>query len=324
MFILFFNNIHTFLIHCINHYKRSAKYATYSLYMNLTVLKRVCCATLLLSLFLAGAYAVPLKGIKVLVYTKNGKGYVHDNIAASVACIQKLGRQNDFKVDVSDDPSVYTDQNLKQYTLLIFPSTNNDVFDTDAQRLAFRHYIEAGGGFVGLHSAVGTERNWTWFKQMLGGTFAWHPPHQKFTVRVIEPAHTTVMSLPLNSEPPLGDECYFLKEYYPGIQVTLVSDLSTLNPRDSVNIKKYNDSLGTLLPSEWYQHFDGGNIWITTLGHDKEYYSRPDFSAHILSGIQYVAGQSAKLNYAKAYADNRDTPLNYKPSPQLNTQQHGR
>ncbi|MBC7400953.1 MAG: ThuA domain-containing protein, partial [Mucilaginibacter sp.] len=87
--------------------------------MNLIVLKRICSVALLLSLFFTWAYGVPLKGIKVLVYTKNGKGYVHDNIAASVACIQKLGKENGFKVDVSDDPAVYTDQNLKQYTLLI-------------------------------------------------------------------------------------------------------------------------------------------------------------------------------------------------------------
>jgi type 1 glutamine amidotransferase len=292
--------------------------------MNLIVLKRICIATLLLSLFFIGAYAVPLKGIKVLVYTKNGKGYVHDNIAASVACIQKLGRENGFKVDVSDDPAVYTDQNLKQYTILIFPSTNNDVFDTDAQRLAFRHYIEAGGSFVGLHSAVGTERNWTWFKQMLGGSFAWHPPHQKYTVRVIDPLHPTVQGLPLAWEPALGDECYFLKEFYPGIKVTAVHDISTLNPRDSVSIKKYAGSFGSLMPAEWYQRFDGGNIWITTLGHDKEYYQRADFSAHVLSGIQYIAAQSAKLDYTKAYADSRDTPVNYKPASQIKPQQHGR
>jgi type 1 glutamine amidotransferase len=292
--------------------------------MNTTVLKRICTVVLLFALFFSAAYAVPLKGIRVLVYTKNGKGYVHDNIAASVACIQKLGKENGFKVDVSDDPAVYTDQNLKQYTLLIFTSTNNDVFDTDAQRLAFRRYIEAGGGFVGLHSAVGTERSWTWFKQMLGGSFAWHPPHQKFTVRIIEPGHPTVQGLPLAFEPSLGDECYFLKEYYPGIKVTAVSDLSTLNPRDSVNIKKYNGSFGMLLPSEWYQRFDGGNIWITTLGHDKEYYQWADFSAHLLSGIQYIAAQSAKLDYTKAYADNRDTPVNYKPASPIKSQQHGR
>jgi len=275
------------------------------------LLKRTLTVVLLLAIFLSSpALAVP-KNIRILVYTKNGKGYVHDNIAATVKCIQKLGVENGFKVDVSDDPAIYTESNLQKYTLLIFASTNNDVFDTDAQRLAFRRYIEAGGGFVGIHSAVGTERNWTWFKQMLGGTFAWHPPHQKFTVRVIEPLHPTVQGLPLVWQPPLGDECYFLKEYYPGIKVTMVSDLATLNPRDSVSIKKYNGSFGTLLPSEWYQPFDGGNIWITTLGHDKEYYQQPEFSAHILKGLLFIANQSKKLDYTKAYADNRDTPVNY-------------
>jgi type 1 glutamine amidotransferase len=266
------------------------------------------------------AFAIPaltmgqvtaLNNKKVLVYTKNGTGFVHDNIAATVKCIQQLGMANGFKVDVSDDPAIYTDQNLKQYTLLIFASTNNSVFDTDAQRLAFRRYIEAGGGFVGIHSAVGTERNWTWFKQMLGGSFAWHPPHQKFTVKFIDPSHPSVQSLPITWEPPLGDECYFLKEFYPGIKVTAVHDIATLNPRDSVIIKKYAGSFGTLIPAEWYQRFDGGNIWITTLGHDKEYYSRADFTAHLLDGIRSVAAVTQKLDYTRAYATSKDTPVIY-------------
>ena len=109
---------------------------------------------------------VDWKKVKVLVYTKNGKGYIHDNIPNAVKCIQKLGKENGFAVDVSDTAIVFTEDNLKQYSMLIFPSTNNDVFDTDAQRTAFRRYIEAGGGFVGIHSVTGTERNWTWFKMM--------------------------------------------------------------------------------------------------------------------------------------------------------------
>src|ERR1039458_3255646 len=55
---------------------------------------------------------------RVLVYTKNqvGKGlYVHDNIPASVAAIKKLGEENSFAVDVSDDPAMFTDENLKRY-----------------------------------------------------------------------------------------------------------------------------------------------------------------------------------------------------------------
>ncbi|NJO25014.1 MAG: ThuA domain-containing protein, partial [Bacteroidia bacterium] len=120
-----------------------------------------------------------LKNSLVLVYTKNGKGYVHDNIASAVACIQQLGAANNFKVDTSDNPAVFTEANLKKYTLLIFASTNNDVFDTDEQRVAFRRYIEAGGGFVGVHSVTGTERRWKWFKMMIGETFSWHAKFQK-------------------------------------------------------------------------------------------------------------------------------------------------
>ena len=97
---------------------------------------------------------VKWKNVKVLVYTKNGKGYVHENIASAVKGIQKLGQEKGFTVVASDDPSVFTEDNLKQYTFLLFANTNNDVFDTNEQRLAFRKYIEAGGGFVGLHSAL--------------------------------------------------------------------------------------------------------------------------------------------------------------------------
>lgn len=140
----------------------------------------------------AMAQDVNLKKIKVLVYSKNGKGYVHENIPYAVKSIQDLGVKHGFKVDTSSNPGVMTAANLQQYTMLIFPSTNNDVFDTDAQRLAFRRYIEAGGGFVGLHSVTGTERNWRWFKMMLGGTFSWHAKFQKFTVRVIDPNHPSM------------------------------------------------------------------------------------------------------------------------------------
>lgn len=252
-----------------------------------------------------------LKNVKVLVYTKNGKGYVHDNIPSAVKCIQKLGADNGFKVDVSDDPGVYTEENLKQYTMLVFTSTNNDVFDTDAQRLAFRRYIQAGGGFIGIHSVTGTERKWTWFKQMLGGTFAWHAKNQKFQVKIIDPSHVTMKGLPLVWERSFGDECYFTKELYPGIKVTMAHDLSTLDSRDPEKIAQFSSPFKDLYPAVWYQKFDGGNIWISTLGHNKEYYQEPVFMKHILQGIKFVATETKKLDYSKAYADSRDTPVRY-------------
>ena len=59
---------------------------------------------------------------RILVYTRNytpdGKGYVHDNIAASVAAIRKMGDEAGFAVDVLDDPGVFTESNLRQYAAL--------------------------------------------------------------------------------------------------------------------------------------------------------------------------------------------------------------
>lgn len=249
------------------------------------------------------------KKVKVLVYTKNGAGYVHDNIPNAVKCIQKLGKENGFKVDVSDDPALFTEANLKQYTMLIFPSTNNDVFANDDQRVAFRRYIQAGGGFVGIHSVTGTERNWKWFKMMLGGSFAWHARNQKFSVKVIDPDHPTVQGLPKVWE--RSDECYFAKEMYPGINVVMAHDVTTLNPNEAEKIKQFSAPFAELYPAVWHQQFDGGNIWVTALGHNKEHYEDPVYVKHIFQGMEFIAGQVKKVDFSKAYADARDTPVRY-------------
>ena len=249
------------------------------------------------------------KKIKVLVYTKNGTGFVHDNIPNAVKCIQKLGQEKGFKVDVSDDPGLFTESNLQQYTMLIFPSTNNDVFANDAQRTAFRRYIEAGGGFVGIHSVTGTERNWKWFKMMLGGSFAWHARNQKFSVKVIDPSHPTVQGLPKVWE--RNDECYFAKEMYPGINVVMAHDITTLNPNEWERVKQFSGPFAELYPAVWHHRFDGGNIWITALGHNKENYEDPVFVKHIFQGMEFIAGQVKKIDFSKAYADGRDTPVRF-------------
>ena len=251
-----------------------------------------------------------LKGSRVLVYTKNGKGYVHDNIASAVASIQSLGAANGFSVDVSDDASVFTEANLKKYNFLVFTSTNNDVFDTDDERVAFRRYIEAGGGFVGVHSVTGTERNWKWFKMMLGETFSWHAKFQKFGIKKIDPSHPSMEGVPAYWE--REDECYFGKELYPGIKVLMAHDLGTLDRKDKKQdsaLQHNTGSYANYYPAVWYQPFEGGNIWVTTLGHTKESYQDPVYKNHLLQGLKFIASQYKGLNYANAKATSKDDPL---------------
>lgn len=245
--------------------------------------------------------------VRMLVYTKNGPGYVHANIPAAERALQQLGREHGMTVDVSADPAVFTEANLRQYTLLLFASTNNNVFDTEAQRLAFRRYVEAGGGFVGLHSVTGTERTWPWFKMLIGGTFAWHAPFQRFRLRRIDRAHPSVQNLPDAWEK--EDEFYFLRELYPGVRVVLAGEIGSLQPGEEERIRQYSAPFAAWYPTAWYQDFDGGPVWITTLGHDPRDYEDAVYLQHVLGGIQFVAGRAHRPDFQRAYATASDGPV---------------
>lgn len=241
--------------------------------------------------------------VNVLVYTKNGQGYVHDNIPAAVACIQRLGNQHGFGVDVSDDPTVFNEANLKKYKALIFTSTNNDVFSTDEQKVAFMRYIQAGGGFVGIHSVTGTERHWPWFIRLVGGTFVRHAAHQTFSEIIIDTTHVSTNLLPHHWQ--VSDECYYIKDINPDLQVLTVHDLST------VKDKQKPTTYGNVFPSTWCHQFDGGRQWYTALGHDAKTYSDPLFEKFIMGGITWVIGNNQPLDYTKARAQSPDDPLPY-------------
>ncbi len=254
---------------------------------------------LLMSFAHAGlAQSVDWKQVKVLVYTKNGEGFVHDNIENSVIALRALGEQHGFAVDVTDDPSAFTDENLQQYNALVFSNTNNNVFDTDAQRVSLMRYIQAGGGFVGIHSASGTERKWTWFKQLLGATFYWHDRFQPFTVNIIDATHPSVTHLPRKWERVKGDEFYYLKQMNVNLHVVAVNDATTLKGEDERRL----DTFGDVFPSVWCHEFDGGRSWYTSLGHDKGDYLDEEFRKHILGGIEWTVNPLRKRDYSKAYA----------------------
>jgi len=238
--------------------------------------------------------AVNWATVRLLVYTKNGTGYVHDNIPASIETIKELAAEHKFAVDASDDPAVFTDDNLKKYSAIVFSNTNNVVFDTDAQRVALMRYVQAGGGFVALHSASGTERTWKWFAGLLGGAFARHAPFQKFSVLILDRTHPSVAHLPERWEK--EDECYYLVRMNVNLQVLAVNDLTSVQ-----DPKEKPATFGDVFPSVWYQEFDGGRQWYTSLGHRKDDYARPEFRRHILGGIRSVV-RRAPLDYTRAYA----------------------
>lgn len=228
---------------------------------------------------------------RILLYTRNGltlegkKGYVHANIPDSVAMVRKLGAENGFAVDVSDDPAAFTDANLKKYRALVFSNTNNQIFDTAEQQAALQRFIRAGGGFAGIHSTCGSMRAWPWFWAMAGGSFVRHPKLQEFGIKVMDRKHASTAHLPATFR--WTDEFYFLRDMPPDLHVLLAGDLSTLTDPQ----KQANEATR---PLAWYHTFEGGRCWFTTLGHRKEAYTDPLFEKHVLGGIRWAMGAKTK------------------------------
>lgn len=240
---------------------------------------------LILTLIISCSGRQPLH---ILIYTKNGEGYVHDNIPASVEALKKLAAGNNMTADASEDPSDFTPENLSRYDVLVFSNTNNDVFDTPEQEAALQEYIRSGGGFVGIHSANATERDWPWFAAMVGGSFVRHAHQQDFNLVVIDREHISTSFL----EPVwewYDDECYYSNHLNPDIHVLLACDLNTVT--DTLQKDFPGDVFGDQFPLAWIHEYDGGREFYTALGHKSEHYSDPVFMKHILGGILWAAGR---------------------------------
>ena len=106
-------------------------------------------------------------GERMLVFTRTA-GYRHDSIPAAVAAIRDLAARHGIAVDHTEDAGVFRPDTLARFKAVGFVNTTGNVLDR-AQQRAFEAFVEAGGGYLGIHSAADTGYDWPWYGQLLGG-----------------------------------------------------------------------------------------------------------------------------------------------------------
>jgi type 1 glutamine amidotransferase len=219
----------------------------------------------------------------VLVFTKT-TGYRHESIPAAIQAVRELGARNGFDVTATEDSSTFTAGALAPYDAVIFLLTTADVLD-NAQQAAFEAYIRGGHGYVGVHSAADTERDWPWYGRLVGAWSSGHPEIQAATVEAAAPREASTAALPARWN--RTDEWYgFLTNPRSnGVRVLLTLDESTYLPRDW--------GMGSDHPIAWQHEFEGGHAWYTAGGHTTESYAEPLFLGHLLGGIQYALAKPA-------------------------------
>lgn len=176
---------------------------------------------ILLVFFLAGADAVrgqvnPASGppaFRVLVMASRVRDH-GKMIDASQPVLRQMAADNHFDLDFTDDTSLLNDINLAHYQVIVILQLAP--FDMSyGQQEALQRFVERGGGFVIIHAAGLTGRQflapgtryWTWFEELMGGVlYSSHPPLQTATVVIEDHKHPVTRHLPITF--PLSDEFY--------------------------------------------------------------------------------------------------------------------
>ena len=91
---------------------------------------------------------------QVLVFSKTA-GFRHESIEAGIEALRIMGEAKGFTPSFTEDAQQFNTANLKKYNAVIFLNTTGDVLNTEQQD-AFERYIQAGGGYVGIHAATDT------------------------------------------------------------------------------------------------------------------------------------------------------------------------
>ena len=235
--------------------------------------------------------AAPVRTNRVLVFSKT-KGWKHTSIPFGIAAIQKLGRENNFRVDTTKNAEYFTDDSLRNYTAVVFLSTTGNVLN-QTQQAAFERYIQAGGGYMGIHAAADTEYDWPWYNKLVGAYFASHPSQsnvRKATVDVLDKKHPSTTHLPDHWE--RTDEWYNYRSFYSDLNVLANLDENTYD----------GGTNGSNHPMAWYHEFDGGRAFYTGGGHEDSSFSEPLFVQHLLGGLNWTMGSDKPLDYSKSYA----------------------
>jgi type 1 glutamine amidotransferase len=222
----------------------------------------------------------------ILVYS-GSTGYRHESIPAAVESLKAIGAKLGYTVDASEDPNVFTTDNLAKYKVLVLVSNSTDPkkpeseWFVDDKREALQGFLKAGKGVVALHAAADSHYHWPWYGQMIGGYFASHPKGTPPATQTVADAnHPATAKLPKTIT--RTDEWYYYKDVNPLLHVLITVDPSTIGDgQPDVNPN----------PLVWYHEFGGGRVFYSGLGHAADSYNEP-YMQDLLSGaLQFAVGK---------------------------------
>lgn len=222
-----------------------------------------------------------------LVFSKTN-GFRHEEaIPAGIERLGVIAREQGYGVFFTENGAVHNGEQLARFDAVLWHNVSGSVLD-EAQQAALVSYLEAGGGFVGLHGSGGDPSyDWAWYvEELIGAQFIGHtmgPQFQDARAVVEDRAHPATASLP--------DEFTHNEEWYSfdrsvrereGFHVLVSVDESSYSPELHMLWMDEDLRMGDH-PVVWTHCVGKGRVLFSALGHQAGAYSSREGAA-LLSG----------------------------------------
>lgn len=248
------------------------------------------------------APAKPKSPRKILVFWRC-EGFIHTSIPFGNYALAEMGKKTGaFAVDLADEYTVFTDENLAQYDAVLFNNTTNLNFPEESQRKALLDFVAKGKGIAGIHAASDNFKNWPEAAAMIGGIFNGHPWNAggkwAFEVNDTESPITAAF----NGQ---GfwhtDEIYWYRpESFEGdknLRILVSLDMSKskniqvlLKSKKDKDQRTEEEAKAVKVAVSWIREFNGGRVFYSNIGHRDDTFWNTAMLEHYLAGIQYALG----------------------------------
>ncbi|WP_077228664.1 ThuA domain-containing protein [Sphingomonas hengshuiensis] len=223
----------------------------------------------------------------VLVLSKTNGFRDDPQIRTANAALAALVRARGWDVFVTENAAVSNPAQLAKFDVIVLNSTSGDIF-TEAQRAAFRGWLERGGGLVALHGAGGDhDYAWKWYQEsLIGAVFMGHTARpkqfQQGTIHLAEPGHPILKGLPAAWT--REEEWYAFDRVPSGAQTRILAWLD----EDSYEPVP-NQRMGAQHPIMWTRCIGRGRMVFSALGHKAETYGEPLHLRMIGNALDWAA-----------------------------------
>lgn len=232
----------------------------------------------------------------ILIFSKTNGFRDAPQIQAANRALTQIARQRGWGSVVTENAAVFNPAQLRRFKAVVWNSVSGDVL-TPEQRAAFQQWLEAGGGFVGLHGSGGDpDYAWKWYvDDLIGAQFTRHtmgPQFQRATLVVEDRTHPATRHL--------GPTWVRTDEWYSfaasprakGYHILARIDERSYSPAMKfLPVGRGTDiAMGADHPMIWLHCVGDGRAFYSALGHPASAYAERAHIEMIAGAIAWAAG----------------------------------